>query len=182
LRGAPARIEVTVPHGGRGPKTIRVYQSRILDEHDFTVIDGIRVTTVARTLLDLAGAVPPRELKRTLDRAERLELFDRRAIEDVLSRARGRRGAKALRHAIEAWRPRFTRQELEDRFFDLCEQAGFPLPLTNVSVAGCEVDAYWPQARLVVELAGQRVMRPTWNEVTKYKQRTIRRLRTLLVL
>jgi very-short-patch-repair endonuclease len=204
LRSAPARIEVTIPRGAKGPRGIKTHESRMLDERDVTTIDGIRVTTVARTLLDLAAIAGPRELKRALDRAERLELFDLRAIDDVFSRARGRRGARALREAVEDWRPRFTRQELEDRFFDLCEEAGFSLPLTNVVVAGYEVDAYWPEQRLVVELdswtwhrtredherdaaktadlelAGERVIRPTWNEVTKHKPRTIRRLRKLL--
>jgi Transcriptional regulator, AbiEi antitoxin len=206
VRGMPARIEVTVPHGGRGPNGVRTHQSRILDDRDITVIDGIRVTTLPRTLLDLAAVLTPRELRRAIDRAERLELLDLRAIDDVLARARGRRGAKALRTALAEWRPRHTRQELEDRFYDLVEQADLPLPQANVLVRGeretHEVDAYWHEYGLVVELdsfgfhrtrldherdaaktadlelAGLTVMRVSWGEVTRHRARTLRRLRT----
>jgi very-short-patch-repair endonuclease len=174
---------------------------------DFTERDGIRVTTVARTLLDLAGVVSRRELARAVDRAERLELFDLTAVEDVLGRARGRRGAARLRRAIAAWLPRQTRSELEDRFQELLAAADLPRARFNVLLRGeraqHEVDAFWPSERLVVqldgfayhrtrrdrerdaatdadlELAGFRVIRLTWDEVTLNARRTARRLRVI---
>jgi hypothetical protein len=174
---------------------------------DVTELHGIPVTTVARTLLDLAGVASARELARAVDAAERRDLFDLAAVDDVLARARGRRGVVALRDAIAAWRPRYTRSELEDRFAALVEKAGLPPPQLNVLLDGehaqHEVDAFWPATWLVVELdsfayhrtrrdrerdaardadlelAGYRVVRLTWDEATMHAERTVRRLRRL---
>jgi very-short-patch-repair endonuclease len=171
---------------------------------DFTERDGIRVTTVARTLLDLAAVASTRALARAVDRAERLDLFDLAAVDDVLSRARGRRGAAALRRAVVGWRPRQTRSELEDRFHELLTAAALPRPEVNVLLTGertqHELDALWLAERLVVqldgfayhrtrrdrerdaatdadlELAGFRVLRLTWDEVILHADRTVRRL------
>ena len=184
--------------------TLRVYRSRMFDPGDFTEREGSPVTTVARTLLDLAGVVSARELARAVDTAERLDLFDLAAVEEVLARARGRRGAAALRRAIAGWQRRHTRSELEDRFAELVAQFALPPPDLNVLLDGeqsqHEVDALWPSQRLVVqldgfayhrtrrdrerdadadadlELAGFRVVRLTWNEVTRHADRTVRRL------
>lgn len=159
LRAGPARVAVTVPHGRRGiPRVLEVHRSRMFHPGDFTQRDGIPVTTVARTLLDLAGVVSPRELARAVDTAERLDVFDLGAVEDVLARARGRRGAAALRRAVAEWRPRQTRSELEDRFQELLTTTELPRPRFNVLLDGDrsqhEVDAFWPSQRLVVQLDG----------------------------
>jgi hypothetical protein len=137
---------------------VEVHQSRLLGGADVTEREGIPVTTVARTLLDLAGIVSARELARVVDTAERLELFDLDAVLDVLARARGRRGAGALRHAVAAWRPRQTRSELEDRFAELVARSVLPPPDLNVLLDGHrsqhEVDAFWRSQGLVVQLDG----------------------------
>jgi hypothetical protein len=65
-------------------------------------------------------------LEYTLDRAERLELFDLRAIEDVLAGAGGRRGAALLDRAIAEWKPSHTRKDLERRFQELLERSAYP--------------------------------------------------------
>jgi hypothetical protein len=105
-------------------------------------------TSLARTLLDPASVASPRELERAIDRAERQDLFDLTAVQSVLSRARGRRGATALRNAVAAWRPLHTRSELESRFYELMEAAALPRPQLNVLLEGerrvHEVDAHWP--------------------------------------
>ena len=201
------RLTVTVPRSGVGPSNLQVHRSRMCNPTDFTERDGIRVTSVARTLLDLAGGVSPQELARAVDRSERLGFFDLGAVEEVLGRARGRRGAAALREAIAAWKPRYTRSELEERFQELLTTARLPAPEVNVLLWGekaqHEVDALWPTHRLVVqldgfayhrtradrerdastdadlELAGFRVVRLTWDEVTVHPHRTVRRLRVI---
>jgi len=173
---------------------------------DFTVHDAIPVTSVARTLLDLSAVVRPLELPSAIDRAERLGLFDLTAINDVLERANGRRGARALRHAIAAYEPSTQKSELERRFKALLETTTYiSTPAFNAAVRGekttHEVDAFWPQQRLAVqldgfefhrtrrdrerdadsdadlELVGNRVMRLTWDDVTQNGERTLRRLR-----
>jgi len=129
-------IEITVPRHRAVPGDITAHCSRTITAEDITEIDGIPVTTVARTLLDLAGVLSVRDLGYALDRAERLQVFDLGAIEDVLDRARGKRGAKALRDAIEGWRAVDTRSELEDLHLELILGAGLPHPQLNVLVDG----------------------------------------------
>jgi hypothetical protein len=161
---------------------------------------------VARTLLDLSAVVRPQELAKAIDRAERLRLFDLTSVNDVLERANGRRGARALVRAIATYEPSTQKSELERRFKGLIETAAdIPTPTFNAAVEGekatHEVDAFWPQQRLAVqldgfefhrtrrdrerdadsdadlELAGNRVMRLTWDDVTVKGERTLRRLR-----
>ena len=111
------------------------------------------MTSVARTLVDLAGVVDMRRLRRAVDAAERRHLFDLTQVERLM--ARGRRGVAALRAIFRDYSgPPPTRSELERRFVELCREAGVPPPRVNRLVAGLEVDMSWPQARLVVELDG----------------------------
>jgi hypothetical protein len=208
LRRGSFQIEVTVTRGRVGQRGIKVHRSRILAEDDVATLDHISVTTVARTLLDLAGVIPARDLERAVDRAERLDLFDLAAVERVLSRAGGRGGVATLRRCIAAWRPSHTRSELEDRHRELVLAAGLPAPQLNVLLDGeertHEVDAFWPSHRLVVQLdgfeyhrtrrdrerdsatdadlalAGYRVLRLTWDDVIVHQRRTGRRLQSLL--
>jgi len=98
--------------------------------------DDVPTTSLPRTLLDIA-AVAPWALERALEESERLELFDLRAFEELISRSRGRRGVRRLRDALAAYRePAFTRSELERRFLRLVEEAGLPKPSVNIWVAG----------------------------------------------
>lgn len=208
LRPSTGGVEVTVGASARRIYGLRVHRSRMRATRDATAVDGIQVTTVARTLLDLAGVVPAHHLAKALDRAERLRLSDRTEIDAVLARARGKRGAAALRRAVEAWAPSHLRSELERRFVQLLERTELPQPRTNALVDGetatHEVDAFWPQSRLAVqldgweyhrtrrdrehdaesdadlELAGLRVMRLTWDDVTVRETRTLRRLERLM--
>lgn len=203
---AGGRVEVTVPRGRVGVPGIEVHRTRMLAPQDFTVHDGFPVTTVARTLLDLSAVVRPHELATAIDRAERLGLFDLTAITELLNRANGRRGARALRQAIAAYEPSTQKSELERRFRALIETTNdIPSPTFNPLVQGeqttHEVDAFWPQHNLAVqldgfefhrtrrdrehdadsdadlELAGLRVMRLTWDDVAVHGDRTLRRLR-----
>ena len=80
----------------------------------------------------------------------------------MLARANGRRGAGVLRAAL-ATEPAFTRSELEERFLALVRAAGLPSPRMNTFVEGFEVDAYWPQQKLAVELDSRRYHHTTRN-------------------
>jgi very-short-patch-repair endonuclease len=209
LRPHGARqIEVTALRTTSKPNGILVHRTRILDPDHFASHESIPITTVARTLLDLADVVPMWDLTRAVDRAERLDLFDLAATEEVLCRARGRKGARALRKALSAWQPTHTRSELEDRFQELVRKGGLARPVVNVSLQGeqasYEVDCHWPDRGLVVqldgfayhrtrldrerdasvdadlELRGYRVMRLTWGDVVAHGARTTRRLERAL--
>ena len=88
-----------------------------------------------------------------LPRAKRLGLLDLIAIDAMLARGRGLRGAARLRLALERYRTRaFTRSDLELDFLALVRRARLPTPSTNLFIAGYELDAYWSDLRFAVEL------------------------------
>jgi len=206
LRPNAARLEVTVSEVCRRPAGVLVHRTRVLAPQDVAERDGIPVTSVARTLLDLSAVVRPSDLEVAVDRAERLGLFDLNAIVDVLQRAKGRRGASNIRRVLAAYEASTQKSELERRFKALLETApDIPRPAFNALVDGetgtHEVDAHWPEERLAVqldgfefhrtrrdrernaatdadlELAGERVMRLTWDDATVNGARTLRRVR-----
>jgi hypothetical protein len=147
---------VTAPGRSRQPsRKIAVHRVRSLNREDRTDVDLIPVTTVARTLLDLAEVVDPQRLERAFEEAERLRLLDLRAIESTCMRNPGRRGLKLLNALLPSLSPPAeTRSELERRFIAFCREAGLPLPEVNVIVEGFEVDAFWRDSWLLVELDG----------------------------
>ncbi len=152
LRSARSQVDVTTLRRCRARPGIALHRTRWLPKEDRTVREGIPVTSLARTLLDLAPVASPRELGRAFEEAERLRVLDVRAIEPRCAR---RRGGPALRALIEdAREPPDTRSELEQRFVELCRDEGLPPPALNATVAGYVVDALWPRERLVVELDG----------------------------
>jgi hypothetical protein len=191
LAAGGARTHVTVPSPGtRRRGGLVVHETAKFEPEECAIRDAIPVTSVARTLLDVAESEPHR-LPRAWDAAERLRLLDVRAVERTCERGHGRRGLKHLLPLV-ADRTRVvgdTRRALEARFFELCRQYGLPLPSCNVLVEGFLVDALWPGQRLIVELdswefhrerrafeedrardaalmaAGYRVVRITWRRI-----------------
>lgn len=152
-----ATIDVTVAAQRRVPG-VKVHRS-VLPRADVTKLAGIPVTTVARTLVDLAGVLPANRLRKALDEAERSHRLDINAIKQVLARTRGRKGRShaAIRAALDdlaATGATITRSDLEDRFLALLADHGLPRPRTNQLVEGIQVDACWPEHRVVVELDG----------------------------
>jgi hypothetical protein len=111
-----SRVDVTVPGlGGRRTRAgIRIHRSGRLTQEDVTVHEGIQVTTVARTLLDLADVLNGQALKRAIDEAEYLRVLDMTALIAAVDRNPGRSGAKLLEAAGGALE--LTESVLEDRF------------------------------------------------------------------
>src|SRR5437588_3145411 len=144
-------FDVTAPyvHRRRG---IRVHRAS-LERRDITVQLGLRVTSAARTMLDIAPRLSDKALVRGVDdlrRPGRLHLAD---LADVLVRFARSPGAKRLLPFIE--RPTGpTRSEFERAFIAFCERFGLPWPLVNARVNGVEVDAFFPEHGLIVELDG----------------------------
>ena len=120
-----------------------------------TRFQGIPVTTPARTLLDLAGVAPSRDLERALAEAERRHLASRSGLAALLGRYTRRPGVRVLSALVEAHeRPAFTRSEAEDRLLRLLRKAKLPASDVNVRLEGFEVDFLWRDAGLVVEVDG----------------------------
>jgi hypothetical protein len=153
-RYAPETIDVTAPIRRRAKRSFRVHFSSILAVEDRTHREGIPVTSVPRTLLDLAIRARPDQLDRLLERAEELDLLDLVAVEALLERAGGHRGRGRLRRSLALYEPdpSFTRSRFERSFLRLVRTAGLPAPSMNFNVAGYELDAYWPELRFAVEL------------------------------
>jgi predicted transcriptional regulator of viral defense system len=152
------RIDVTALRGRHGAPGIRLHRSRSLDAQDTTIHEGIPITTVARTLLDLAATARPSELERALAQAERLQVYDHRATRDVIARCNGHRGTAILAQATTR-KPKWTRNEWEAEFLQLLRRAGLPEPLTNDAFDApdhghCEPDYHWPSHRVIVETDG----------------------------
>jgi very-short-patch-repair endonuclease len=147
----PGEIDVTV--FGRNPGErpgVRRHRSRTLAASDTRTRRGIRVTSPARTVVD--NALDP-DLEELLGNALATGAATRRQIEQGIARRPNLPGAGRL-HAIlnQDGGPRRTRRWAERRLLSLVRQAGLPVPLTNTLLNGCQVDAFWPDHRLVVEI------------------------------
>jgi hypothetical protein len=150
---APAPFHVTGPIARKPRLPLRIHRSRCLVPEDRDVNEGIPVTAVPRTLLDLAAAVRFDLLRRMVERSEELKLFDLGPVESLLDRTRGHHGWGRLRRAIALYQPvPFTRSGFERRFLQAVLRAGLPRPATGFVEAGCELDFYWPEERFAVEL------------------------------
>jgi very-short-patch-repair endonuclease len=150
-------IDVTGRRGRQflpGRPRIKLHRGQVHDGEG-TEHARIPVTTVARTLFDLAEVVDPGLLRRAWEEADRLGLLEVRDVERVCERGYGRRALKPIRRLLaEARALEITRSALEDRFAAFCHHHRLPPPSFNVLVLGHEVDALWPKDRLVVELDG----------------------------
>lgn len=149
----PAPFEVTAPTSRKARPPIRLHRASNLAAEDRALEDGIPVTALPRTLLDLAATVPGDRLRKALDRAEQRGRFDLTAIESLLERSGGHPGGGRLRQALTIYRPpEVVRSEFERRFLLAAVGAGLPRPSLNFNVAGYELDVYWPAEAFAVEL------------------------------
>jgi hypothetical protein len=153
IRNRPGTIHVTCPASRRARRPFVVHASD-LPEVDRTIREGIPVTSVARTVLDLAIEGSARDIRRQIQRADDFKIFDLREMRALLARSNGHRGQAKVEAALDGYRPEhvFTRSGLERRFLELVREAGLPEPAMNLFVAGHEIDAYWATERFGVEL------------------------------
>jgi very-short-patch-repair endonuclease len=169
-------------------------------------LHGIPVTSLARTLLDVAATEDEFALRRMYERAERLQILNLTPIRKVLTLRKGHRGAARL-GALLDYDPTAAADavsELERLYLDLLRAAGLPTPAVNVLVDGQLVDCYWAEADLVVELdsyefhgdrdaferdrakiadlraAGHEAVQFTYRQVTQRPAWVVERTRTLL--
>lgn len=156
LAGDRPEVHVTAPRGRQcrpGRSGIRLHRCKFQAD-ELVVRGGITVSTVARTLFDLAERSPHHQLKSAWDEASRLGLLRVSEVAAVYERGRGRRARRRIEPFLDAEQRRVedTASPLEDRFAAFVVAHRLPPPQTNVLVDGDEVDALWPAARLIVEL------------------------------
>jgi very-short-patch-repair endonuclease len=159
-----AAIDVTGPRAARHRKGMVRHRSQIPDD-ERELLDGIPVTSVTRTILDLAAVVSKRQLERAVNEMEVRELRARRSLPDLLARY-PRRGGTAVLRDLLADRESFlgvTESDLEEAFLGLIDRSGLPRPRINADLAirgrFIRPDFAWPVARLVVETDGGAVHR-----------------------
>jgi len=152
----PATIDVTVPRPGGGKHLdISLHHSSTLVAVERGRLAGIPATTVPRTMLDVAATGSAREANDVVEQAERRGLLDLDAVDAMLGRRRGDRGAARLRRATEIYRdPVFSRARSERLFLAAIKDAGLPRPALNLWVEKWEIDAYWEAERFAVEVDG----------------------------
>jgi very-short-patch-repair endonuclease len=153
IHSRPGTIHVMVPTPRRAKRRFAVHFAD-LPARDRTEIKDIPVTSLARTLLDLAAMLSASRFERVLERAEERGLFDLTAVDELLLRNTRHPGVGPLRRALDIYRedPTFERSKLERRFRRLVKRTGLPAPSMNFNVDGYELDAYWEAERFVVEL------------------------------
>ena len=150
-----ALIHVTTVHRRRRRLgNIVFHRTKQIHPNDRDTCNGIPITSVPRTLLDLAESVPANRLRRAFEKSIHIGLFDKTALDELLQRSHGRHGIKPLTAlaATSLEEPPELRSDLEHRFRELCEQHNLPVPNFNVDILGHCVDAYWPNEHLVVEV------------------------------
>ena len=203
----PVHVSAPGRSGVRRRRGVVPHRPDTLPADEVTVHRAIPVTTVARTILDVAAAVRGRRLEQVVRRAARLRRFDRRDQLALVERHLHHRGAPELGRLLVALDGRGTddfRSQMEVAFAQLCDDYGLARPIINGHVLGERVDFHWPDARLVVEtdgfefhampttfaddrrrdqkltLAGYTVVRLTWEQVTADAARTARTISALL--
>jgi very-short-patch-repair endonuclease len=161
LRGySGGTSHVTAAHKSTSSRKIRRHVSH-LPEDERTVEEGIPVTTVPRTILDLAATASADTIENLLRESERLQLSDRLSLPDLIARYRGKRGTRKVQLALDRLKedPAGTkRSPLEERFAPFLRLHRLPLSRFNDWIVlgdkRYRVDCHWPELRQIVELDG----------------------------
>ena len=202
----PAYPHVTLVGTNRARPGIRIHRVAELAPDERSTKDGIPITSPSRTLYDLARVVEPRALEQAVAEAIALRLVTLEGLAAAAERYGGRLGAGRFREVVQGdARPSRTRSTAEERFLALVRSAKVGRPKVNTPVAGHEVDFFWPEHRLVVEVdgrayhtspkaverdrrrdadlatAGYRVLRITWREIVHHPEALLVRLGRALV-
>ena len=153
-------IHVTISHKSTSTKQIRRHLS-LVPEDERAVEEGIPVTSVHRTMFDLAATVSVDQVVAMIKEAEYLNRWDRLSLPDLLDRYPGKRGSRKVRFALERLKeepPGRKRSKLEERFAPFLRRHHLPLPRFNEWILlGSKrylVDCHWPGTNRIVELDG----------------------------
>lgn len=173
-KAAPQEIDLVVASHRRSRPGVRFHRR---PGHQRVFWRTLPVLTVPATLVSFASVAPYPRLRRALAEADRLGRLNPAAL--IAELRRGRPGSAAAREALSEHLPELaeTLSELEERFLALVTAAGLPTPRVNATVGGMMVDALYPEARLVVEVDGQRYHRgPISAEEDRRRELRLRRL------
>jgi very-short-patch-repair endonuclease/predicted transcriptional regulator of viral defense system len=162
LGGSRGPTELTCPRALHSRPSIRLHRA-LLPADETTILDGIPVTEVARTLFDLAAIAGREQAELAANEAEVRGLTSKLSVFQILERYPSRRGSATVRRIFDSGSAErgITRKELERRFKRLLEAADLPRPRHNADLAVggrfFNVDCLWDKQRLIVELDGRAV-------------------------
>src|SRR5215213_1453150 len=148
---------------------VRSHRCRSLNARDATRVQGIPVTIVPRTLVDIAAELASDALARACHEAGVRYGTTPKAVEAVLAQRPNSPGAKNLRRVIHG-DVHVTLSKLERRFLELLRDEGLPMPVTNRPAGGRRVDCRWPEHALTVELDSYR-FHNTWQAWERDRRR-----------
>ena len=146
--------EISLPAGDRRPRHILTHRCPSLHPADNSLQHGVKVTSRARTLLDIAPGLTANQLTRLVNDQLRRKMLRQAALQDVLTRNPRHPGSKLLTPFLDLPGTNPTNSRLEDAFLPFLAKHGLPIPLINHLLHGYEVDAYFPDHDLVAELDG----------------------------
>jgi Transcriptional regulator, AbiEi antitoxin/Protein of unknown function (DUF559) len=195
-------FEVTVV-GDRRTKGIRVHRSTTLRRRDITTQLGVRVTTPARTLLDMSPRLKDKALRRAVKNALNSPWLTEDQLAETLARHPTAPGTKRIAKLIgRGGTP--ERAGWEDEFPAFCAKYGLPAPVMGQPFHGYILDALFPAEKVIVELDGwdfhkdkiafeddrerdaemlahgHVTVRMTWDRIHERPRREARRLRAIL--
>lgn len=158
----PWQVEVSRDAPGRTRRgAVVLHQARLLTD-EVEEEDGIPLTCVSRTILDLAAVVSEREVERAFHETEAKRLTSRVSLPQLLDRHPRRRGSEAVRSILVRRAPvGITENDFEEGFVAFLDTHGLPRPLFNptLPLRGrlLRPDCMWREQRLIAELDGREV-------------------------
>jgi very-short-patch-repair endonuclease len=200
-------VMLVVPGGASGRnRSPGVRRRHDLLPEEITHRDGLPLTTVPRTLLDLGRCATRADFEDAVAIALRKRLVSECELREMVSRHPRHRGARALTALLADQATTASRSEAERRVRRLCAGGGLPAPDVNVQVHGFEVDLFFRRERVVVEMdgfafhnsagafhrdrrrdsvlaaAGIMVVRVTWRHLVRERDATLVRIAQALAL
>ncbi len=154
VRTWPSLPEVTAPHCRRR-NGIRSHRTATLTRRDIRRHRNLRVTSPARTILDIQGRLSDRQLVRAVNELRLQERLRGTELRRLLSHS------KRIATLIDP-EQNPTRSGKEDEFVAFCRDHGLPVPRVNVTLFGKEVDALFGGEKVIVEI-------DAWDTHKSYK-------------
>lgn len=148
---ADPTIHLSLKEKRASPKGLKLHTRDLLPEETDTIHGDIRITSVERTILDIAPTLSDAQLENVIADAIRRELTTKKKLERQIKLRKGSRGTTRIRAILDQG-PLWSASELERRMINLVRRAELPLPESNLLLGSTSPDLVWREQRVLVEL------------------------------